>query len=72
MSAWLVRCYPATWRVRYGDGFEAVMDERPLGPLDMADILLGALDAHLRQRGRQTGIARDLASLKQLMETRAL
>jgi hypothetical protein len=48
----LIRCYPARWRARYGDEFEAILDERPLGPFDVADILLGALDAQLRLRGR--------------------
>ncbi len=47
----LLRCYPARWRVRYGDEFAAVLDERPLGPFDAADVLLGALDAHLHLRG---------------------
>ena len=46
----LVRCYPARWRVRYGDEFEAILEERPLGPFDAADILLGAFDAQLRLR----------------------
>jgi hypothetical protein len=47
----LIRLYPARWRVRYGDEFEAILEERPLGPFDVADILLGALDAQLRLRG---------------------
>ena len=47
----LLRCYPARWRARYGDEFAAVLDERPLGPFDVADVLLGALDAHLHLRG---------------------
>ncbi len=46
----LVRCYPARWRARYGDEFEAILEERPLGPFDVADILLGAFDAQLRLR----------------------
>jgi hypothetical protein len=46
----LIRCYPARWRARYGDEFEAILEERPLGPYDVADILLGALDARLRSR----------------------
>ncbi len=50
MRALLVRLYPARWRARYGDEFEAILDERPLGPFDVADILLGALDAQLRLR----------------------
>jgi hypothetical protein len=51
MIALLLRLYPARWRARYGDEFTAVLEERPLGPFDAADILLGALDAHLHLRG---------------------
>lgn len=50
MRSLLIRCYPARWRERYGDEFLAVLEERPLGPYDVADILLGALDARLRSR----------------------
>jgi len=52
MRSFLIRLYPATWRERYGDEFEAVLEERPLGPFDVADILLAAVDAHLNLRGR--------------------
>ncbi len=48
MRSLLIRCYPARWRARYGDEFLALLDERPLGPYDVADILIGALDARLR------------------------
>ncbi len=51
MIALLLRLYPARWRVRYGDEFVAVLEERPLGPFDVADVVLGALDAHLHLRG---------------------
>lgn len=57
MSSLLIRLYPAPWRSRYGDEFAALLRERPLGPLDVADILLGALDAQLRLRGHDTGIS---------------
>jgi len=53
MRALLIRCYPAAWRERYGDEFASILDERPLGPFDIADILLGALDARLRLRDRR-------------------
>lgn len=53
MKSLLVRCYPARWRERYGDEFLAILEERPLGPYDVADILLGALDARLRSRGQR-------------------
>ena len=56
MRTLLVRCYPAAWRERYGDEFEAVLEERPLGPFDVADVLLGALDARLRMRDRRAGL----------------
>jgi hypothetical protein len=46
----LIRCYPARWRARYSDEFAAILEESPLGPFDAMDILLGALDAHLRLR----------------------
>ena len=58
MKALLIRCYPAAWRARYGDEFSAVLEERSLGPLDVADIILGALDAQLRLHGHDTDIAR--------------
>jgi hypothetical protein len=51
MIALLLRLYPARWRSRYGDEFAALLAERPLGPFDVADVLLGALDAHLHLRG---------------------
>jgi hypothetical protein len=57
MKSFLIRCYPARWRARYGDEFEALLEERPLGPFDVADVLLGALDAQLRLRGREIDIA---------------
>lgn len=49
--ALLLRLYPARWRARYGDEFATLLAERPLGPFDVADVLLGALDAHLHLRG---------------------
>jgi hypothetical protein len=51
MRSRLIRLYPRQWRERYGDEFAAVLDERPLGPFDVADVVLGALDAHLHLRG---------------------
>ena len=58
MSSLLVRCYPAAWRDRYGAEFEALLEDLALGPLDVADILAGALDARLRLHGHETAIAR--------------
>ena len=44
---WLVRLYPRAWRQRYGEEFEALLEECLHSPVDILDILLGALDAHL-------------------------
>ncbi len=44
---WLVRLYPPRWRERYGDEFEALLEECLHSPLDVVDIFLGALDARL-------------------------
>ena len=51
MRRLLLALFPASWRARYGDEFEALLQERPLGPFDVADVLLAALDAHLHLRG---------------------
>lgn len=54
MIALFLRLYPALWRARYGDELAVVLSERPLGPFDVADLLLGALDAHLHLRALGT------------------
>jgi hypothetical protein len=56
MKSHLVRLYPASWRARYGEEFAAILDERPLGPFDVVDILLGALDAQLRLRSMRSDV----------------
>lgn len=48
MIGLLLALYPAHWRRRYGEEFRAVLESRPLGPFDVADVLLGALDARSR------------------------
>jgi hypothetical protein len=47
MIGLLLALYPAHWRTRYGEEFRAVLESRPLGPFDFADVLIGALDARL-------------------------
>jgi hypothetical protein len=44
---WLLGVYPRVWRERYGDEFEILLEECLHSPLDVLDIVLGALDAHL-------------------------
>lgn len=51
MRRFLLGLYPEAWRTRYGDEFETLLEERPLGPFDVADVLLAALDAQLHLRG---------------------
>jgi len=53
----LLRLYPAAWRARYEDEFLAVLEERPLSPFDVIDIMLGALDARLRPRSLAIEVA---------------
>jgi hypothetical protein len=47
VRSWLVRLYPRRWRERYGEEFDALLEECLDSPLDVLDIFLGALDAHL-------------------------
>jgi hypothetical protein len=47
MIGLLLAMYPARWRQRYEEEFRAVLESRPLGPFDFADVLIGALDARL-------------------------
>jgi len=43
---WLVALYPARWRARYGDEFQALLDDEPVTPSLVLDVIRGALDAH--------------------------
>jgi hypothetical protein len=43
---WLVALYPARWRSRYGEEFEALLDEEPVSPSLVIDVIRGALAAH--------------------------
>lgn len=47
VRSWLIRLYPRAWRARYGDEFDILLEECLRSPLDVLDIFLGALDAHL-------------------------
>jgi len=48
VRAWLMRLYPRPWRDRYAVEFEAMLEQCLHSPLDVLDVLLGALDAHLQ------------------------
>jgi hypothetical protein len=45
---WLTRLYPRTCRDRYGTEFEELLAECLHSPLDIVDVFLGAIDAHLQ------------------------
>jgi hypothetical protein len=47
---WLVRLYPRIWRERYEEEFVALLEQYPPTLMDILDIVLGALDAHLNPR----------------------
>jgi hypothetical protein len=45
----LVRLYPAAWRARYGEEFEALLEAQRFSVRIVLDVLLGALDAQLER-----------------------
>ncbi|MGD0707240.1 MAG: hypothetical protein ABSA51_02165 [Anaerolineaceae bacterium] len=47
VRSWLIHLYPRPWRERYGEEFDVLLEECLHSPLDVVDIFLGALDAHL-------------------------
>lgn len=56
MRRFLLRLYPKRWRDRYGEEYRALLDQRSLGPWDVADVLWGAVDAHRRGRAKRSVI----------------
>ena len=44
----LLRIYPRAWRERYGEELSDQLEQRPLSVGVVADLLRGAVDAHLR------------------------
>ncbi|MGH2462630.1 MAG: hypothetical protein ACRDFZ_03260 [Candidatus Limnocylindria bacterium] len=47
IGRWLVRLYPTAWRARFGEEFLDLLESRPLTLRAVADVLRGAIDAHL-------------------------
>ena len=45
---WLTRLYPRSWRDRYGAEFSELLEQCLRSPLDILDVFLGAVDAHLQ------------------------
>jgi hypothetical protein len=48
IRAWLTRLYPRPWRERYAVEFDALLEQSLHSPLDVVDVVLGALDAHFQ------------------------
>lgn len=44
----LVVLFPRSWRQRYGEEFEALLEETGLSPRDLLDVLHGVWDARVR------------------------
>jgi len=44
----LVALFPRSWRRRYGEEFERLLEETELSPGDLLDLVRGAWDAHIR------------------------
>lgn len=62
MAKTLLHLYPSEWRQRYGEEFEAVLEQHTISFRTLGDILIGIYDAHLSggstmQRLRVTAIA---------------
>jgi uncharacterized membrane protein YfcA len=49
----LLRLYPESWRKRYGEEFVALLAASPWTWRALADVVLGAFDAHQRKGGPQ-------------------
>jgi ribosomal protein L37AE/L43A len=47
MKGWWARLYPRAWRRRYGAEFAAILEQQPLTPGSLLDIVRGAMDAHV-------------------------
>ncbi len=45
---WLTNLYPRAWRDRYAAEFEVLLEQCLHSPLDVVDVFLGAVDAHLQ------------------------
>jgi hypothetical protein len=48
LKPWLVQLYPAGWREHYGEEFTALLEECLYTPLEVLDVILGAVDANLQ------------------------
>jgi hypothetical protein len=50
---WLARLYPKVWRERYGEEFEALLQDSAGTFREAADVVIGGCEMHLRKNGLQ-------------------
>jgi hypothetical protein len=48
VRGWLIQLYPHVWRERYGEEFEALLEDCLRSPIGALDVVAGALDAWLQ------------------------
>ena len=58
MRRLLVRTYPQAWRQRYGDELLALLEELPVGPATVLDLLRGSATAHWQKAHTWAGQVR--------------
>jgi len=66
---WLARLYPPAWRDRYGTEFDILLEECLHSPLDVLDVCLGALDAHLQLLNGEELVWRTMNMINKLRTT---
>ena len=55
---WMVHLYPSAWRERYGEEFEAFLEDCTLSPVQILDVIAGAIDARLHLVGDRVSSGR--------------
>jgi len=53
LRTWLVNLYPISWQKHYGKEFNDLLEQCMNSPLEVLDVILGALDAHLHLMDEQ-------------------
>src|SRR5262249_17230650 len=56
LKIFLLRLYPRAWRERYEEEFLALLEQTDSSPLDLVDVALGALDAHMKPQVTAIGV----------------
>jgi hypothetical protein len=59
MKSILLRLYPRSWRARYGEEFLDLLEQRPISPSDVLDVVVSAVDARRHPAPGWSGPAAD-------------